>query len=174
MMVKSNNPRNYHMKIEFEPNWSLISKIKSFVEDFVFSSVKDHTFGEAVALAASELLENAVKYSLEEKIAIHMSFESMRSQAPVVTIKVFNFADRGKIRELLKIIEKVNSCTPKEAYENRIKEILAQEHDDKTSQLGLVRLRYESGASLSVQVLHQNYVIVSAKVQKFGKGDNFL
>jgi hypothetical protein len=97
-------------------------------------------------MAASELLENAVKYASDEgtKICVeHLKDENKLS------LVVENFTYQENIAILRSEIDKINSGDRTEVYLKKMQE--AALRTDGGSQLVLARIRYESNANISMQ-----------------------
>ena len=58
---------NDYVEMRFGPRWTYISCVRKFVASFFMIGLSDKERAEQVSLAASELLENAVKYASEEE-----------------------------------------------------------------------------------------------------------
>src|SRR5947207_3897476 len=63
-----------YVEMRFGPRWTYISCVRRFIASFFMIGLADKERAEQISLAASELLENAVKYASDEesylKIAI--------------------------------------------------------------------------------------------------------
>jgi hypothetical protein len=105
-------------------------------------------------MAASELLENAVKYAdgEETNIAVHVT-----PQTEKITVCVSNIANMESLDTLKKIYSKISQGNPLDAYVSQMKE--AALRSDGKSQLGLARIRYETGGDLRL-VIEGNIVKV--------------
>jgi hypothetical protein len=94
-------------------------------------------------MAASELLENAVKYASEEgtKVAVEHKPEEGK-----LYLSVENFSTQVNWEVLKNEIERINNGNPEEVYLMKMAE--AALRTDGGSQLGLARIRYESNAEI--------------------------
>src|SRR5687768_16156578 len=64
--VKEPIPSDY-VEMRFGPRWTYISCVRKFVASFFMIGLSDKERAEQISMAASELLENAVKYASEEE-----------------------------------------------------------------------------------------------------------
>lgn len=143
------------LTITFSPRWwSFISSTRIFVESFCGHSFGHPHFSGKVAIAAHELLENAVKYSLhpDSPVTCAVSVEDGS-----VRLRVENVADAAHVQVLRDEIESLMRGDPMDVYVERMHRSLSS---DK-SQLGLARVRCETGADLRL-VVSGNKVTIDA------------
>ena len=113
-------------------------------------------------MAASELLENAVKYAEGEETRVRVSLSSNSSE---VSISVSNKANKEAIDALRAIWGSVMTGDPLEAYLKMMRE--AATRSDGKSQLGLVRIRYETGGAMSLKA-EGDVVTIASSTQNDG------
>jgi hypothetical protein len=129
-----------HIKTDDRPDWSEVRRIR----ERVASAVSDlsEEVREATVMAASELVENAIKYG--EKVAHHPGIEvSLMCDANTLSLSVASgTSNLEAVRELKRHTEALASNQDKsELYMNRIQTLM--EHPDGCSRLGLYRIGYE-------------------------------
>ena len=61
-----------YIELKFGPRWKYIACARGFIQNFLAISITDKTKADRVAMAASELLENAVKYANGEDTEIRI------------------------------------------------------------------------------------------------------
>ena len=144
------------IEIHFSPRWKFISPARVFIQNFAAIAVSDQTKADALALAASELLENAVKYGASEDIRCVVR---AHSDSGVLQATVSNLATEESVRELREIFQKIQTGDPLEAFISQMRE--AATRSDGKSQLGLARIRYEAGAEMSLDVTPEGLVTVT-------------
>src|SRR5262245_42405522 len=88
------HPSDY-VELRFGPRWTYISCVRKFVASFFMIGLADKERAEQISLAASELLENAVKYASEESIVI-----SIAKTSTEVDVCVTNGADPEQLNTL--------------------------------------------------------------------------
>lgn len=144
-----------YINLAFGPRWKYISCVRSFVESFCSIALENKIKGDKISLAASELLENAVKYASEDgtKIFILLKENGLK-------IVVENIAQPDQIEILKNELDKINEGTPQEAFMRKVQEVA--EREDGESRLGLARIRHDTGAELSMSVKNENHVVMSA------------
>lgn len=137
------------MQLTFDRNWKHITAVRTFLQTMMTTSVSlDHgTSPELVAMAVGELLENAVKYSAADEIRV--AFHLVEDPAPRVTIEVQNPASPEQIETVQGLYHRAMSGDPLETYMSMMRESATR--TDGKSQLGLVRIRYESGGELQLE-----------------------
>jgi len=52
-----------YIELKFGPRWKYIAVVRAFLQNFMALSSTDNGRGDKIAMAVSELLENAVKYA---------------------------------------------------------------------------------------------------------------
>jgi hypothetical protein len=144
-----------YINLAFGPRWKYISSVRAFVESFCSISLDNKIKADKISLAASELLENAVKYASEDGTNIFI-----KMQEDGVEISVENIATPEQIEILKSELEKVNQGEPMEAFMNKVQEVAMR--DDGQSRLGLARIRCDTGADLSLSVRDGNRVRMHA------------
>lgn len=151
-------PEGY-IELKFGPRWKYISVSRSFIQNFIAVSVADQAKASSIAMATSELLENAVKYASgdETNVKVNVYPENER-----ISVRVQNEAHPDAIKELQVIFNKISEGDPLEAYVSAMKE--AAVRTDGKSQLGLARIRYETGAKVDLSVTDNKIVTISIDV----------
>jgi len=84
-----------HIELWFQPRWTYISCVRKFLSGFFLIGLADKERAEQISMAASELLENAVKYSSEA--SNHLSVRVSR-RANEIDLVVENPADPQQIK----------------------------------------------------------------------------
>jgi len=147
--------RDGYIELEFGPRWKYIAVVRSFIQSFMAVSLQDNTKADHLAMAASELLENAVKYASGEDIRISVNVQSGRGG---LSVSVSNSATPGAVEGLRAVFEKVTKGEPLDAYMTQMREAAVRK--DGKSQLGLARIRYETGLGMELKA-DKNGVTIS-------------
>jgi hypothetical protein len=129
-----------HIKTDDRPDWSEVRRIR----ERVASAVSDlsEEVREAAVMAASELVENAIKYG--ERVAHHPGIEvSLVCDARTLSLTVANgTSNLAAVQELKRHTEALASSHDKsELYMKRIHTLMEQ--PDGCSRLGLYRIGFE-------------------------------
>jgi anti-sigma regulatory factor (Ser/Thr protein kinase) len=144
--------------LKFDIDWEYVDVIRSFVNSFLQKALIDNARSDKVAMAVSELLENAVKYGDQEKNKrlnnIHIQLDTFKDNKMVVFF-IENTSKPENIEVLKEQLKIVNKGNPKEMFVSKIKQSLLSE--DK-SQLGLARIRYEAGGKIFLEIKKGNRV----------------
>ena len=155
MKEKEENPdQRGYVDLSFGPRWAYVSCVRSFIANFCAISMADKA---NISLAASELVENAVKYGSSEDTRIKVEVTDDRR---FMTLTVENKATKDQIEVLKAEYAKVIEGDPLEAYLKKMKEAALSK---EKSQLGLARIRYETGADIGLEIKDDNIVSVQAK-----------
>ncbi|MBN1698116.1 MAG: ATP-binding protein [Spirochaetales bacterium] len=147
-----------YIELRFGPRWKYIACARSFIQNFLAISIVDQTKADKIAMAASELLENAVKYASGEDTHISVNVSPKTEK---ITVQVTNIASRDSIGTLRQVYGKIIKGNALDAYVSQMKE--AALRSDGKSQLGLARIRYETGGELSITI-EDNVVKVSIDI----------
>lgn len=140
--------------------WEFVRSTRKYVGDLLLGLYKDQLYAEKVATAASELIENAYKYSPSDtdfNIVLERNDTS-------VTLQVRNYVigDGNKVLKLLhKEIELVwSDADPAEAFRKKMMASLTDV--EGKSMLGFAKIRLETGAVLQVELEDQQLLLVTA------------
>jgi hypothetical protein len=135
-----------YIELKFGPRWKYIAVVRAFIQSFLAVSFADDGRADKIAMAASELLENAVKYAAGEETHVKVS---LSSEEKAVEISVSNRASPEAVAGLKAVWASVMTGDPLESYLRMMRE--AATRSDGKSQLGLVRIRYETGGVMSLR-----------------------
>jgi hypothetical protein len=144
-----------YVEMRFGPRWTYISCVRKFVASFFMIGLADKERAEQISMAASELLENAVKYASEEEGYLKISIAKANNE---VDVCVKNKAEPHHINTLRREIALIHSGEPERVYLKKMEEAALTEGQ---SRLGLIRILYEAGARLRLDV-HDNEVSLHA------------
>jgi hypothetical protein len=158
-MASMAKPDGY-IEIRFGPRWKYISPARIFIQNFVAIALSDQAKADAVAMSASELLENAVKYGAGEDT--HCVIQAFPDTGEIHA-SVSNQATEQGAKEVLGLYKKIMTGDPLEAYIVQMRE--AATRSDGKSQLGLARIRYETGADIKLEVTPENRVTITIIVK---------
>ncbi|MBN2535532.1 MAG: ATP-binding protein [Spirochaetales bacterium] len=147
-----------YIELRFGPRWKYIACARSFIQNFLAISIVDQTKADKIAMAASELLENAVKYASGEDTHISVNVSPKTEK---ISVQVTNIATPESIKNLEKVYDKISRGNSLDAYVSQMKE--AALRSDGKSQLGLARIRYETGGDLKMEI-EKNVVKVSIDI----------
>lgn len=134
-----------YVQLRFSPRWTYIGVVRRFVAGFFMIGLADKERAELISMAASELLENAVKYASEEETSLQISIANAPGE---VDVCVTNAADADQVNVLRREFALVTAGDPEKVYLRRMEEAARTEGQ---SRLGLVRIRYETGARLRLE-----------------------
>jgi hypothetical protein len=133
-------------ELNFRPSFELISIVRRFVSDFYKNMLNDADAVSRVALATHELLENAVKYSIDGGTLLSINLERS-GPTSVVTIRLSNRASPENIEAIDAIFEEMKSQPDPFAHYQMAMERSAKLKEG--SGLGLIRVRAEGEMTMS-------------------------
>ncbi len=140
----------YGATISFSPKWwSYVSSTRIMVSSFCNVQLNNEEIADKIAMTAQELLENAVKYSASPED--NVSLEFLISEGEKVTLMVRNRARLESVETLKQQYAEVSEGDPLMAYLQKMQRI-AMNPDAEGSQLGLARIRYETGCELMMRI----------------------
>jgi hypothetical protein len=150
-----------HIDIDIQPAWTVVGQIRSEVERDLAEYPAD--VRAATVMAASELVENAVKYGERVPGASRISF-SLRASDDVVRIDVTNGAtDPAGVAALCARIDAVAHVQDRtELYLRRLEELIASPTD--CGRLGLYRVAHEGAFDLSCT--YQDSVVTVTAIRR--------
>ncbi|MFW6362254.1 MAG: ATP-binding protein [Spirochaeta sp.] len=148
-----------YVDITFGPRWKYISVTRNYVQSFIAIGLAGQSKADKIAMAVSELLENAVKYSAGEETRIRLE---VRPDEKKIVVAVSNKTDPSREEELRRIYARVNEGDPLQTFIEMMRE--ATTRTDGKSQLGLARIRHEVGADIHLDISEDHLVTVTIEV----------
>ncbi|RPJ06405.1 MAG: hypothetical protein EHM28_10130 [Spirochaetaceae bacterium] len=136
-----------YIELKFGPRWKYIACVRGFVQNFLAISIVDQTKADKIAMAASELLENAVKYASHDETHVVIR---VYPETEKIIISVENTSNPESIKTLKDVYSNIIKGDPFQMYIAQMKE--AAIRSDGKSHLGLARIRYETGGDLSLSI----------------------
>lgn len=141
------NPKNSFIEVIFGPRWTYISTVRTFFQSFLSITLANNKWASVISTAASELLENAVKYASAEGTKISMEYFQEDNK---LQLCVENFSTHENIKILKEQIDEINSDDHHSVYLKKIKE--ATLNTDDSAHLGLARIRYETKTDVKITI----------------------
>jgi hypothetical protein len=146
--------REGYIELKFGPRWKYIACVRGFIQNFLAISIVDQTKADKIAMAASELLENAVKYASHDDTHIVIKVAPGTEK---ISIAVENSATPESIATLKEVHAKISNGDPLQVYVAQMKEAAVRQ--DGKSHLGLARIRYETGGNLQLTISQQTVLL---------------
>ncbi len=137
------NVKNGFVEMVFGPRWTYIATVRTFLQNFLAITLSDSKQADIISMAASELLENAVKYASDEGTKISLEH---RKDEHLLYLHVENYSSPENMTILKSHIEEINNGSAEEVYFKKMQE--AAFRTDGGSQLGLARIRFESNSKI--------------------------
>lgn len=137
------------MELAFRPTIDLITTARRFVADFYERAIDDPDTISRVAMAAHELLENAVKYSCDGSAHVRIEVKDEPGEGRFVRIETRNRLVPEKQRELQERFDEMQGyADPFEYYQLAMERSCTLTHG---SGLGLARIRAEGEMVMSCE-----------------------
>lgn len=157
MMMNNETIQRGYLDMQFSPLWDYVPFIRKYIHDILTLYFENSKDIEKITLTASELLENAVKYSKKE--GIRMVLQNMNAEQPV-ELKVYNFAQPDHGCNLFKVLQDMKEVEPLEYYIRKMRQSVDRESGQ--ANIGLARIYYEGEATVSAQYVQEELVEVNA------------
>lgn len=137
------------MELTFSRRWKHVSVVRTFLQSFLSVNFPQgkQTTPERVAMAVSELMENAVKYASDEGIRVGLTVSS--GHEPLLKVTIENPADAEAVQTVERLYSRVMAGEPIATYLEMMLE--AATRAESHSHLGLIRIRCESGCRLGLE-----------------------
>lgn len=133
-----------HMRLK--PEWAYIEEVREFCRSFCDRNFDDTEVAERVRMVIQELLENAMKYSVDNGVS-KLELDIKRDPSEL-RIAVSNQARASHRDRLAQQISEVSAKDPQVAYLEAMQRSATLEGSE--SQLGLARMRFEGRVELSL------------------------
>lgn len=138
----------FYLKLKFGPDWEDIVIIRNFITTILSQKITSYEEAYRVALVASELMENACRYSTMGGASIELEQEIDQTH---IEFRIKNITKEENIKEFKKIFNLINKGSAGEAYKKMMMRIINSK-DDTISQLGLARIRYEGRSEITYEI----------------------
>ncbi len=148
-----------YIELYFGAKWNYLSTIRAFIQNYIDIIINDSKLAGKIAMAASELIENAIKYSSRTDIPLQFKLVILKTTEKKLYFEVRNYADSDNIDILKNEYKQMMRNNPYESYLKKVKEV-ANRSDGKVG-LGLTRVRYETNCELNIKT-NEKLVIVHA------------
>jgi len=153
------SPASFAMR--FSPSNQLIALVRRFVMAFYGRVLGDNETSARLGLATHELLENAVKYGVDDEAELRVDVR-VDGQALVILVALRNRGEAGHIARARRVIAALEEAKDPFAFYQSLMLEAADRRDG--SGLGLARIRVETGMTLAL-VEHDGVVEISAEMR---------
>lgn len=158
-------PKPVRFERRIKPDWDEAKRLWDDCKDFFTRCDFDRDQTYALTMAASELLENGVKYGDWARAPDELLMLAVEVDAGTVTIEVVCPAseDEQVLRRLDEHIQWIRGFqSPFEAYVEQLKRISAAGREEGLSGLGLIRIAYEGRCVVDFYVTPERRLAMSA------------
>jgi two-component sensor histidine kinase len=155
--VSTPSAEGARLEIEFAPQLGLVTQVRQFVSTFYLQCLGDPEASSRIAVAAHELLENAVKYASHRLARIRIVVERGEDGARTVTIETQNHATPDNLRAASEALDELATST--DAMTCYLKLLDRSAKRAVGSGLGLGRVRAEADMTLSYQIQHDELTV---------------
>ena len=141
--------RAAYCELSFSPNLNLISTVRRFVAEFYERILGDARMTSRLVVSTHELLENAVRYSVDGQSTIRISVEAAEPSTAEVSIETRNRTTPEAIATLRNLLAEMHAAPERDAFYQTLLRRNALRDDG--SGLGLGRIFAESEMDLSCE-----------------------
>lgn len=138
-----------YFELSFSPNVQLVSTVRRFVSEFYTQALVSEDITSRVAVATHELLENAVRYSVDGNTTIRIGIKVVSSRIRVA-IDTCNRANDATLVTLRHTLDELIAAPDAEAHYQVLMRRSMKRVDG--SGLGFGRVWAESGMRVSYRV----------------------
>jgi hypothetical protein len=136
-------------ELTFRPDLELVTDVRAFVEQLYQRILDDKDLSGRLAIATHELLENAVKYSVDGETSLRIDV-ALAAGAHTIAVRTRNRAEARHVTTLRGYLDELRASDDPTAYYLSRMRRAASGAD--ISQLGLARVRCEAEMQLSCSV----------------------
>ena len=135
------------LQLRLDPSWVFVDDIRRFVESFCAAACPGAEREEALALAAHELVQNAISYAARPGVDLRLSIDRDAKRVHVAVSNAVTPDQAKLLRDRIAAI--ASQQDPLQGY-------LAAMHENPEGRggIGLSRVRFE--ASLELEVTHDD------------------
>jgi hypothetical protein len=138
----------YRFELTFGPTMVLILVVRQFISDF-YDRLLGREAGQMVSMATHELLENALKYSAEDRATLLIEVTPEGSNRRVV-MRIRNRSSEQHIRPLQALLDSM--AQHPDAMSHYVALMRETSKRKEGWGLGLARLRAEAGMDLNLEI----------------------
>lgn len=143
-------PTSFDMS--FKPTTEVVSVVRRFVMSLYERILSDDEMSSQLGLVTHELLENAVKYNIDDETVLRVTLtpkaDSQHSEV-IVTIRTRNRATAENIRTVERLITKVKKAEDPFMF---YQDLLQASVEEVGSGLGIARIRAETEMAIDLKV----------------------
>ncbi len=141
--------------LRMQPSWVVVDDIRRFVARFCANACPEAEREEQVALAAHELVQNAIANAATPDIEMKLELDRSRER---VVVSVSNHARADQIEVLRSRLARMRS------HANALEGYVAAMREDPESRggIGLARIRFEAALDLALEVDGERITIHAA------------
>lgn len=161
-MTEDKQTERLRAEIPISAEWSNVELLRRTIIPSVSAAFDDEELCNRVSTITAELLENAVKYGHWDSGDPSDFRLSVRGSETHMRVEVTNPVRDGakSIGNLVALVDWIKRFpSPRDAYLTRLVEVANKELSEGQSGLGLVRLAYEAGCQLEVDLIQSGTVV---------------
>lgn len=144
MIIDYNSEKTTLLNLFIDRKWEYLSLFRVFLSHYFSVLTKDQRIISSMTVTATELIDNAIRYSSKEGIEIRLILDKSIDS---YIIYIYNFIEPDEVEPLVNYIDEVNNTPDKFLfYVNKMKE--SRKRTDGKAGLGLARIAYEAKAKL--------------------------
>jgi anti-sigma regulatory factor (Ser/Thr protein kinase) len=138
--------------LSFAPTPSIVSVVRRFVRALYDRILEDGDLSDQLALATHELLDNAVKYCIDDETSLRVTLQPQDGEFSAITvvIRTRNRATPENIHTVTRIITEVRDASDPFMFYQQLLTATAEQAEG--SGLGIARIRAETAMTVDCRV----------------------
>lgn len=143
--------------MSFTCDWVHVSSVRKMIEQFLAIPLQDDKMIQMIVMAASELMENSIKFSDRKLVSIKLRLDASRRK---LLVSFENHTGEENVQKIREILNQISDTPTPKTYRKMVRRSLTLGENE--SQLGLVRIRHEAGADISMDY-HDGVVTIKTE-----------
>lgn len=152
-----------HLEYQIDPIWDIVKQIRKRVGAALTAYPEELRL--ASQMTASELIENAVKYGSGISTGAGISFDLTATEDQIMIAVSNRILTQEDYVEVQRHLARLNApgASAEALYLERLQVLLAAEHSEEKTQLGLYRIAYEGQFSLDYRYAQDILTMIAVR-----------
>lgn len=139
------------------PLWEMVPLVRHQIKRILLLIVGDVALVDKIAMSASELLENSVKYTNHDQITFRLDYQK-RLQYIDLTV-----ANKSTVRHAKQLLSLVKAMKTKDQESFYLQKLMEKHVDQTISHKGIARINYETGQIIKMSYNKEKWLTVKLR-----------